>query len=197
MWQRIVLISGLLAAHSAAHTQGHTLAAKAGCRSLGVAYTYALQDRIDLRVGFNGSSFGFDDEESGINYECDLNCDSPSVAVDFHPFTGLFRVTGGILSNDNGMGATSRTSRNIAFGRTAPFFGVGWDWSLKNSRFGLTFDLGVVSQSAPREALGTEGTLLGDPLFESDIEAERIELQDSLDRLNLMPFATLGLVSRF
>jgi hypothetical protein len=61
----------------------------------------------------------------------------------------------------------------------------------------MSFDIGVVSQGAPRVSLTGTGTLLGDPAFESDIAAEEAELTRSLDDLDLVPYMTLGFVFRF
>jgi len=210
---------GLLAVDSAALAEGgdsHSIAAKAGALGLGVEYTYSLNDQIGFRVGLNGSKLGFDAEESGIAYDFDLVWDCLSVAVDFHPRRGPLRVTGGLLSNDNRIEAISRPAGNVTVGgttytpdeigslyglvefdSTAPFVGVGWDWSRKRERFGVSFDVGLVKQGAPRVILAASGPIVSDPMFAPDIEAEQGELTASLDGFDLLPYATLGLVFRF
>ena len=209
---------GLLAVDSPALAEegSHAIAAKAGMLGLGIEYTYAMSDRLGFRVGLNGSEFGFDAEESGIAYDFDMVWDSLSVAVDFHPMRGALRVTGGLLSNDNHMEASGRLAGDVTVGNrsytpeeigslhglvefdsTAPFVGVGWDWSRKRQRFGVSFDMGLVKQGAPSVVLAASGPIATDPMFESDIEAEAAELTASLDDFDLLPYATLGLVFRF
>src|SRR5690606_8668265 len=68
----LMLAAFLGAGHSAAHADGHAVAAKAGALGLGIEYTYSFSDRLGVRVGVNGSELGFDAEESGIEYDFDL-----------------------------------------------------------------------------------------------------------------------------
>jgi hypothetical protein len=202
--------------HAAAHAEGHAIAAKAGFLGLGVEYAYSFHERFGVRVGWNGSKLGFDAEESGIRYDFDLVWDSLSVAFDFHPTRGPLRVSGGVLRNDNRLEAVARTSDGytiggttyapdeigtlsgrVEFDDTAPFVGVGWDWSRQRQRFGVSFDIGVVKQGAPRVALSADGAIAGDPAFSSDIAAEQAELEQSLDDFDVLPYASFGIVFRF
>jgi hypothetical protein len=211
-----VLAALLAAAHSTAAAENHAVAARVGALGLGLEYTYSLTEKVGLRLGLNGSELGFGAEESGIEYDFDLVWDSVSVAVDFHPLRNPLRLTGGLLRNDNRLEAVSRSAGNltvgdttytpaeigtltgrVAFDDTAPFIGVGWDWSRQKERFGLSFDLGVVRQGTPRVSLRADGAIVGDPAFASDVAAEEIELADSLEDFDLLPFASLGLVFRF
>ncbi|HLF09706.1 MAG TPA: hypothetical protein VJA26_00700 [Gammaproteobacteria bacterium] len=213
---RLAIVGILMVAHSAAFAEGQAVGVKAGALGLGVEYTYALNDRVSFRAGLNGSELGFDREESGIEYDFDLVWDSLSLTVDFHPLTTALRVSGGLLSNDNRLEGVSRPTGNITIGNmtytpaqvgtlaslvsfdaTAPFAGVGWDWSRDEGFFGMSFDIGVVSQGAPQVTLTGNGTVAGDPSFQADIQAEAVELADSLDDFDLVPYLTLGFVFRF
>jgi len=215
MKHKAVLIAAAMLSAPAAFAQDHAVSAKIGMLGLGVEYAHPMTDRLVLRGGLNGSSYGFDSTESGIDYAFDFNWDSLSVAADFHPTKGALRLTAGLLRNDNGLNATSRPSQDVTIGDTtytpdevgtlsgrvgfdslAPFVGVGWDWS-RGKHFGVALDLGVLSQGAPKVSLSATGTLLGDPQFSADLAAEAADLQSSLDNLDLLPFATLGFVFRF
>ena len=55
-------------------------------------------------------------------------------------------------------------------------------------------DLGVLSQGDPSVSLSASGALAGDPSFEADVAAERVDLQADIDGFDLMPYASLGLV---
>ena len=193
----------------------HAVGARIGMLGIGVEYSYRLNDRISIRGGLNGSGYSFDDTESGIAYAFDLDFDSVSVGVDFHPFTGKFRLSGGFLQNDSGLSAIGAPAQSfniggttyqpadvgtlsgrIGFDGTAPFVGLGWDW-LHDKRVGLAFDLGLLKQGAPIVSLAANGALASDPNFISDLAAEQAELQSSLDDLDLYPYAMLGIVVRF
>jgi hypothetical protein len=205
----------LLLGQSPAHAEGHAVGLKLGALGLGVEYTHDFNERLAVRAGLNGSRFGFDQEESGINYDFDLVWDSISVAVDFHPLTSPFRLSLGVLDNDNRLEAVSRPTQNVTVGDTvytpaqvgalvgrvgfnsiAPFLGVGWDWS-RDKHFGVSLDVGIVDQGSADVSLRGTGSLLGNPSFQQDIDAEEAELRDSLDGYDTAPYATLGFVFRF
>jgi hypothetical protein len=181
-----------------------------------VEYTRNLSDRWAVRGGVNGSQVGFDGEESGIDYQFDFVWDSLSVGVDLHPLKGPFRVSAGVLHNNNGLDGESRPTSNVTIGNntytpaqvgvltttvgfkaTAPFLGLGWDWSRKRNHFGMSLDLGVLDQGSPRVALRGSGSLLGDSAFQADIAREQSELRDSLSDFDLLPYVTVGFVIRF
>jgi len=189
---------------------------KAGALGLGVEYTRNLSDRWAVRGGINGSQVGFDGEESGIDYQFDFIWDSLALGADLHPFKGPFRLSAGILHNNNGLNGSSRPTSNVTIGnatytpaqvgvltttvgfkQTAPFFGLGWDWSRKRNHFGMSLDLGVLDQGSPRVALHGSGTLLGDPAFQADIQREAAQLSDSLSDFDMLPYMTVGFVIRF
>ena len=215
MVRRIVLV-GICLLPAAAWAGDNAIGIKAGALGLGVEYTRNLSDRWAIRGGINGSQLSFDGNESGIDYQFDFVWDSLSIGVDLHPFKSPFRLTAGILRNDNALNGRSRPASNVTIGntsytpaqvgvltstvgfkQTAPFLGLGWDWSRKKPHFGMSFDIGVLDQGSPRVTLRGSGTLLGDPAFQQDIAREEAQLRDSLSDLDLLPYATVGFVIRF
>jgi len=213
---RGMVLAGFCLLPAAAWAGDNAIGIKAGALGLGVEYTRNLSDRWAIRGGINGSQLGFDGEESGIDYQFDFVWDSLSLGVDLHPFKSPFRLTAGILRNDNGLNGESRPSSNVTIGNTsytpaqvgvlmstvgfkptAPFLGLGWDWSRKKRHFGMSLDLGVLDQGSPRVTLRGSGTLLGDPAFQQDIAREEAQLRDSLSDLDLLPYLTVGFVIRF
>ncbi len=196
--------------------QNHAISAKAGALGLGLEYTYSFSDRWAIRGGPYGSSASTDREEAGIEYEVEIEWDSLSLAFDFHPFTGPFRLTAGVLQNDNAALAQSTPTQDVELGGitytpaevgtlragigfdddVAPFLSLGWDWS-RSKRFGIALDLGLVSQGTVMVSLSADGTLTGNPIFEANLAAEEAELEDALSDLDILPFVTLGIVFRF
>jgi hypothetical protein len=61
----------------------------------------------------------------------------------------------------------------------------------------MSLDLGVVDQGSPTVTLQGNGSLLGDPAFEQDIDAEAIQLTGEAEDLDLVPFLSLGFQFRF
>lgn len=201
--------------HSPAHAEGHAIGGKAGLLGLGIEYSYSISERIAFRGALYGSGYSFDATEGGIDYDFELNWDSLAVGVDLHPFTGPFRLSLGLLANDNGLSATSTPNQpvqvgntfytpaevgtlsgSVGFDGTTPFVGLGWDWS-KSKRVGFSLDLGIVSQGSPDVVLVASGLLINDPNFATDLAAEEAELEDALGDLDVLPFASFGVTFRF
>ena len=208
---------GLLALPaSAAWAEGHSIGLKVGAFGLGAEYTHELTDRIAVRGALHGSNWGFDAEESGIDYEADVVWDSLTAGIDFHPLKSALRLSLGIMRNDNALELFSRPTTNQTIGDTtytpaqigtlsgslhfddsATFAGVGWDWSRDKSMFGMSLDLGVVDQGDPVVTLRGSGSLLGNPAFEQDINAEAVQLADEASDFDLVPFLSIGFQFRF
>lgn len=208
------LVTSMLAP-AAAWADGQAIGLKVGALGLGAEYTYEITDRIAVRGALYGSKLGFDVEESDIEYEADVVWDSLSAGVDFHPLKSAFRLSLGLLKNDNGLDLVSRPTTNVEIGNTtytpaqvgtlegavrfddtATFLGLGWDWSRDKRVFGMSFDIGLVDQGDAVVTLRGTGQLLGDPQFQQDIDAEVVDLEDELD-LDVIPFLTIGFQFRF
>jgi hypothetical protein len=216
MFRTCVLAGLAVLPATAGFAAEHAVGLKVGALGLGVEYTHEISERLAVRGGINGSQVGFDGQESGIDYQFDVVWDSLSVAADFHPTKSPFRLTAGILRNDNGLNAESRPAGDVTIGsttytpaevgvlrgkidfdKTAPFLGLGWDWSRTKKVFGMSLDLGVLAQGSPHVALTATGNLLGDPAFAQDLRDEEAQLRDSLSNLDLLPYMTVGFVFRF
>lgn len=204
-----------LATTAQAQAQDHAIAAKLGLLGIGVEYTYSVNELISIRGSLYGSSYTFDESKSDIDYSLELDFDSLAIGVDFHPTNSPLRLSVGLLRNDNGIfaqnnptqsfdiGGTTYTAAEVGtlragvgFDSTAPYASIGWDWSRSKS-FGVSFDLGVISQGSPSVSLTADGLIISDPQFADDIATERAQLQADLDDFDLYPFAALGLNFRF
>ncbi len=214
--RRIIgVLIGSLFLTSPAFADGHTFGARVGMLGLGIEYSYGLTDKIAIRGALNGSSYSFDATESSIDYEFDLDFDSLSVGLDVHPTTGPFRISFGLLQNDNSLSAASLATQDITIGNTtypaaevgtlrgrvgfdstAPYVGLGWDWS-RSKKIGVSLDFGVVSQGTPIVALSADGPIAGDPDFLAELVREEAELQSSLDDFDLFPYVSLGVSFKF
>jgi hypothetical protein len=208
----IVFCAGL---STQAHAETHAVGFRVGMLGLGVEYAYRVSDRISVRGGLNGSGVSFDETESGIDYGFDLDFDSVSVGVDVYPLKGKFRVSAGVLKNDSGLSAIGTPGQDYAigddtytaaevgtltgrvgFGSTAPYLAVGWDW-LRDKKVGVALDIGLLKQGAPVVSMRADGPIASDPQFMDDLAAETLELQQSLDDLDVYPYAMFGVVVRF
>ncbi len=212
---RVILFCARVIANVEAVAQFHAVSAKIGVLGLGLEYTYSFTDRWSVRGGPYGSTYSVDQSEAGIDYEVDITWDSVSLALDFHPTTGAFRLTAGVVQNNNGALAQSSSSQDVTVGgvtytpaevgtlradigfeEDASFVSLGWDWS-RNRRFGIALEIGLLNQGVPLVSLSANGALIGDPAFQADLAAEEAELRDALSDADIFPFATLGVIFRF
>ena len=207
---------GLLLAALPAHADDDVwVGARAGTLGFGLEGTWRPVPFMDLRAGFN--AFSTDDErsEAGVDYDVELDLSSFYATANFRVPLSPFRATVGVFSNGNEIGLTSRDSTTFDIGDTtfsgadvgtlrgdvgfdslAPYAGVGLDFRIAD-RFGLHFDAGVLFQGTPELTLTADGLLADDALFQSELEAERAELQDELDDFELYPVLSVGISVNF
>lgn len=193
----------------------NALALQVGALGFGVEYSRSFGDRVAVRGAVYGAQIGFDGDEGDIDYESDLVWDSFALGVDFHPGKGPFRLSGGYLNNENRIEAVSAPigveeigdsnytpaqigtlNGVVTFDDSAAFAGLGWDWS-RDGGFGMSLDLGLVSQGSPVAELRATGTAASSPAFQQDLENEEAQIEEDLEDLDVVPYLTLGFVFRF
>lgn len=173
------------------------LGARAGTLGLGVDLSYGFTPLFNVRVGLNRFNLGFDFDTDDGDYDADLELDSIHALLDFHPWGGGFRVTGGLLSNDNRIDADGTVSgqdvsATIDFDSTAPYAGIGWG----NATRGLlpiswSIDLGIVAQGSPKVDL--RSSTLPPP----QVQQEEDDLEDELSSFDTYPVISAGVIFRF
>ncbi len=207
---------------------GVVLPASAGDFSLGVTGStlgfgaeagYDFSDRFGIRLGGYAFSMGQDGVESGIRYDGDLDLSNVGAYLDWHPFAGAFRVSGGWFSTDNGLDVLGQPGAGDAYdiggvtftaaevgtlratadlGSSAPFLGAGWVWGRANGGLAWSLDLGVLFQDSPDiELTSTGGTLSNEPELVAAIAEEEAELEADVDQYELYPVVSFGLSYRF
>ena len=188
---------------------------KAGTLGIGVEGRWQPLPYMDLRAGINNYDYDDNGSQAGVNYDATLNLDTLYATANLRFPLSPFRVTAGLFSNGNELnmssvdspdfdiGGTTYTSAEVgtlssttSFGSTAPYFGVGYDFSLLN-KIGLNLDLGVLWQGEPEVSLTADGLLASDNAFLSSLEAERLELEDEVSDYKAWPVVSLGFVFNF
>lgn len=200
-----------------AYADGSALTAKVGTLGLGLEYTQSLSPTLNGRLGINNYSYDYSGIESDIAYNFDLNLNSLSALLDWHPGARTFRVSGGLLYNKNKINAVATGTGTvniggtdypaaslgslygtIGFNKTAPYFGIGWDNVVgKNKGLGVSADLGVVFQGSPKAHLTASGPIASDPDFKSRLAKEEGELQDALNNYKYYPVISVGVYYSF
>ncbi len=171
---------------------------------LGTEFTTAFSRTINGRLGINAFDVGLTQlDEQDATYNLDFGLNSWSALLDWHPFKGGFRFSGGLLHNQSndreqvdpytGLANANALSDNelgslnsiVEFEGTSPYLGIGWGSALtKNGRLGLLVDLGVVFQDD------------SDANFASDL-GQGDPLRNTLDGYGYLPVFSLGLSYQF
>jgi hypothetical protein len=191
------------------------LGIKAGTLGLGAEATWRPLPWFDVRGGFN--TFDYDEEgsQSGINYDATLELQTLYATANFRVPASPLRFTAGMFSNDNELrmislesgsydiGGTVYTAAEVgtlssraSFDSMSPYAGIGFDFGLFG-QVGLNLDLGVLLQGDPKVSLSADGALADDPTFMAALEAERVQLEDEVDKLKVYPVVSLALNFNF
>jgi hypothetical protein len=182
---------------------------------LGADAGYRFNRYLGLRAGAYAFRYDTDGEQQGIDYDVELELAQAAAYLDWHPFGGVFRLTGGVVVNDNSVTGTGRPdplgnyeiggvtftaaqagqlTGAARFDRTVPYAGLGFVFGASDGRgFVVSIDAGVVFQGALDVTLqSTGGTLSGDPALQAALAAEQADLQDDIDDFDLYPVLALG-----
>ena len=201
----------LLLAPSMLLGQSFAVKVNAGSMGGGVEVVYQAHESANLRLGGNffGLSYLY---ESGTDEEFDLDSDFSlgmfSLLADWHPGKSQFRVTGGLLYNNNSISAAlipkqsytvggdkytpdelGRLNADFSFNSLAPYLALGFGNPFSGSRFGFNTDVGFVYQGAPKVSLSADGLLA--PSAE-----QGPQLQENVSWAKFYPVLTFGLSYR-
>jgi hypothetical protein len=208
---RLFALSVLLVAGATA-ADDFGVGVKAGTLGLGVEGTFGLSQRVNLRVGFNDYSTSGDETASDIRYDGKLELGGIALLLDWHPFAGTFRLSAGLMQNNNALRLTATPTSNqtiggttytpaeigtlsgeVSFKSTAPYAGIGWGNAARHGRFGVNFEVGAMFQGSPKVSL----TASGGAVSQVDLTSESQSAQADLDDFKIYPVIALGFSFRF
>ena len=205
------LAISMLALSMSAKAEGFGIGLHAGTLGFGIDATYGITDSINIRGQYNTIGLDDDDTDGGLNYNYDLDWNTYGILVDWHPFSGGFRLSAGYFINNNELTGTA-SGTNVEVGNTtypgtvglksaitfdssAPYFGVGWgNATEKNSRLSFMFELGALLQGSPKVSL-VETSAIG--VSQADLNVEAAQLQADISEFDVYPVVTLGIAYQF
>ncbi len=192
---------------------------KAGTLGAGLDVSKGISEKLAIRLQANALNYNHDTTKSDVDYKAELELRSAGVLLDWHPFSGVFRVSGGAYWNGNkatvtgqptggsytinGMPYTAAEigslSGHVGFPSVAPYLGFGFGSAPKAGRgISLSFDLGVLYQREPNVALSVAcGTTARCAQLQSDVAAEQVSLQHDLKDFKFYPAVSFGIGYRF
>ncbi|VAX04568.1 hypothetical protein MNBD_ALPHA03-975, partial [hydrothermal vent metagenome] len=194
------------------------LSLKASTLGAGIELSAGLAENLNVRVGANYFKFAKTLEEDGTNYDFDLKLNSFTALVDWHVFSGGFRITGGGVLDKNSLEGVAQVSDFydignqtfsqaevgtlnglINFRNISPYVGIGWGNMVSgDSNWVFTADLGVIFTGTPRVDLNSVGgTLSNNAVFLAEIAREEQNVANDLDFFKFYPVVSIGMSYRF
>lgn len=203
---QLALVLGTLPMAALAGEAG-TVYTQIGSNGWGLGYAASVSEDWAVRGQFNTlkQSFSGDvgDFGAGSALTVDLNLSSLQVVGDWYPMDGGFRLSGGLVFNNNkitmaGNGNVNNKPAAVnaeikMSDSVSPYLGLGYSTKPKDAKgLGFTFDLGVMFQN-PKATL----TATGATVTQADIDAQLLKVQDAADKLKTMPVLGLGISYSF
>jgi hypothetical protein len=199
------LIAALLIA-AAGSAQAAGIGVRAGTTGVGADVAWDLLPTLSARVGYSALKWNYDvDTSSGIEYDGKLKLSNLNTMIDFHPLGPVFRLTGGVIFNDNRYDVRSKQfggalSGTVEAGKSAaPYLGVGWG-TVAGTGVNFYFDAGIMYMGSPKATLSASCGSLSPAqcaALQSQVAAEEARLQDELDKAKYYPVVNFGLTIGF
>ena len=200
-----------------AHSKsGIGLTGKIGTLGYGAELSFALTDSLNARFGINDFVYIYNGSSNSINYDFKLQLHTISVLADWHPFSGRFRTSVGLINNKNKINLagkptngnfdingtlypTSQVSSvdgSMSFNSISPYLGIGWGNPVADNKgWGLVSDFGILFQGEPKVDLMVNCTATV-PIctqVQTNAEAENTRIQNDLSGFKYWPVISIGL----
>ena len=208
MKRALVFVAVLAASFTytgAAHAIGAGL--KIGTTGIGGDVAMSVFPLVDARIGWAGGSLSRSYSTSGASYDGKMKLNNLNALLDFHPLGPTFRLTGGVILNDNKYDATGTPSNGLAGSYSAsvkgnsaaPYLGVGWG---RVAGMGINWyaDLGAMFMGSPKATITANcGGLSAAQCtaLQNQAAAEQSALQDKINSFKIYPVLSIGFTIGF
>jgi len=207
-----------------AQAEDFALGVKGGTIGLGFEGVFRLSEQINLRAQHTQFSKDVNESSSGgssdLDFNLDLDIGMTALMLDYHPFNGAFRLTAGYAKNANQLNGSAvpsgsyeigdniytaadigNVNATIDFKSTAPYLGFGWGNAVSpDNGFGISFEVGVLLQGAPKINLTTTKQLATPALqqqLEANIAKETATFEEDTKSFKAWPVVALGVSYQF
>ena len=203
--KRALLFTAAFAACGSLHAAG--VGIRVGTTGVGADVGFNLAPTLDARVGYSGLKWSHDVDTSNVSYKGNAKLSNLNALLDFHPLGPIFRLTGGVIFNDNKYEATGHpnsgpgtiNAKVEAGNRAAPYLGVGWG-NVAGAGVNFYADLGVMFMGSPKATLTADcsGLSAGQcSVLQSQTASEQSALEDKLHRFKAYPVLNIGVTIGF
>lgn len=191
-----------------------------GTTGYGADVGYQISERFGARVGYSTLDYSRSMHNTDVKYDAKLKISSFRALADYEIGSG-FRVSGGLMFNDNKININGRPNGNtytingntyqandvgsfagsIKLGNNvAPYLGLGYGM-IAQKGFGFFADLGVMYMGKSRTSLevtcGSSLSTLQCIQLRNDAEAERRKVEDKAKDYKWYPVLTAGISYAF
>lgn len=201
---------------------------KVSTLGMGLEYTQPLGDKVAVRLGANAFNYdkSFDEESDSGNggFVMDAKAEFRTVSLiaDYHPFGGIFKLSGGAMYNGNKLTADiepygtgtyefngveytvdeiGNADASVDFKSFSPYLGLGWSKSPKGTGLGFSFEVGAMYQGEPSLDMNVtcSGTLPAAQCnqLQADVAVEKADVQDDLNDFKWYPVISAGISYHF
>src|SRR5262249_7126479 len=203
--KRALMFAGVLATCGSVHAAG--IGIRAGTTGIGADVAFNVAPTLDARVGYSALKWSHDVDTSNVTYKGDAKLSNLNALLDFHPMGPVFRLTGGLILNDNKYEATGRpnvgpgsiNAKVEAGNKAAPYLGVGWG-NVAGAGVNFYADLGVMVVGSRKATLTPDCTGLSAAqcsALQSQAASEQGALEDKLHRFKAYPVLNIGVTIGF
>jgi hypothetical protein len=198
--KKLAVFIVVMAACGAAQAAGIGL--RAGTTGIGADVAWGIAPTLSARVGYSGLKWDHDVETSNGDYDGKLELSNLNGMIDFHPLGPVFRITGGVILNENkydvrGTVSGRAVSGTVEPGRSAaPYLGVGWG-TVAGTGINFYADLGIMFMGSPKARLSADCSGLSGAACSSFVADEQAQLEDELKRFKYFPVLNIGLTIGF
>lgn len=216
--KNLIRLAALLAAAATARAEGLAVGVRAGTLGPGLEAVAWLTPNLNLRATANYVDFNVHGTVDTTDYDADVHMSSFQGLLDLHPVNGNFRLTAGLVYNQNDadleaiptdptvdIGGVEYPSAAIGtilgkatFDEWAPYIGIGYGNAVFED-VGLTFslDIGVMYQGEPHISLDVTGPAKQIPGFEESLAQEEADVQDEASHYTFYPVIAVGICWQF
>jgi hypothetical protein len=215
---KLVLISAATCALFSVNTANaeFQFGGRLGTAGIGIEATQRFSPDFAARISLTGLSYSIDLTLDDVDYDVEQSLAIGSLLLDWHPGSGIFRLTAGAAYYNSVFDMTARPAAatsyqignstytgaeigalngEVEYRKFAPYVGMGWDFmAKKKSGLGVTVDVGVIFRGKPDDVTLTAsgGTLT---VNNTDLAQEARNVED--DTLTFHPVVSAGLYYRF
>ncbi len=211
--KKIVLVIAAFALSPAFALADTTVNGKISTLGLGAEAAFPVTSSVDARIGINSYNYNFNKSTNSnglaTNYNGKLDLQSLQALADWHPMEGSFRVSGGLVYNNNKfsltalpsagqvsvggtnytIGAGQSVNAAVDFNKVAPYLGIGWGRTPKNTGLSFTSDIGLLFQGSPKGSVTTNVT----GVTAASLAQANADLNSSLKNFKIYPVISFGI----